>query len=267
MFRPAMLLSALLFALPATVLADELADGMKAWERQDYQQAHAIFSKLAAAGNPEAQRQLGEMIGFGDGVPEDLAKAEEWLTRAQANGSKEAAASLQTLHQRAARKADIAFYVSKYDGAELGLGRYGCVKPHFPIYSETKADIRKTAAAMSAWQACYQRFVAGLGAALPPGKAIPEDVANIMSVTEFAAAKARMEQVYTALAADAKQQATSLVAANDTWVKETEVYAKGQKLSNDHDIDELRRIKLARRYGAKSVKPVTAPPPAPSTGR
>jgi TPR repeat protein len=149
MFRPALLLSALLFALPVTVLADELADGIRAWERQDYRQAHAIFSKLAAAGNPEAQRQLGEMV----------------------------------------------------------------------------------------------------------------------SVTEFAAAKGRMDQLYTAMAADAKQQAIALVAANDAWVKETEVYAKGQKLSNDHDIDELRRIKLARRYGAKSVKPVTAPPPAPSTGR
>jgi uncharacterized protein len=240
MFRPALLLSALLIAVPVTVLADELADGIKAWERQNYTEAYAIFSKLAAAGNPEAQRQLGEMVGFGDGVPEDMAKAEEWLQRAQANGSKDAAASLQTLHQRAARKGDIAFYVSKYNGAELSLQKHRCVTPNFPKYSETKSEIKKVAARMTEWQACYQRFAADLTAAMPPGKAIPEDVANIMSTSEFAAAKNRMDHVYASMAADARKQATGLIAANDAWVKETEAYAKSEK-ANTRNIEDVSR--------------------------
>jgi uncharacterized protein len=250
MFRPALLLSAVLFALPVTVLADELADGIKAWERQDYTQAHAIFSKLAAAGNPEAQRQLGEMYGFGDGVPEDMAKADEWLNKARANGSKDAAASLQAVHQRAARKADIAFYVSKYDGAELSLQKHGCVQPSFPKYSETKAEIKKIAAVMSEWQACYQRFAADLAAAMPPGKAIPEDVANIMSTSEFAAAKTRMDKAYAAMAADARKQATDLIAANDAWVKETEVYAKSEKANTTNKQDGASRNSIDAQLAA-----------------
>jgi TPR repeat protein len=77
--------------------ADELSDGIKAWERQDYAQAQQIFSKLAKAGNAEAQRQLGEMIGFGEGVPETWpAQAQSRmsgpLTRLAAEGRAEAEA-------------------------------------------------------------------------------------------------------------------------------------------------------------------------------
>jgi uncharacterized protein YecT (DUF1311 family) len=260
MIRRALPLMALLFALSPLALADELADGLKAMERHDFTQAHAIFSKLAAAGNPEAQRQLGEMYGFGDGVPEDPAKAEEWLKRAQAGGSKDAAASLQAVHQRATRKADIAYYVSKYDGAELSLAKHGCVRPNFPERSETKGEMKKISAAMTEWLACYKGFANDLGAAMPAGKAIPEDVANLMSASEFAAAQARMNQVYAAMAADAKKQATELIAANDAWVKQTESYVKADNAAMQNDTDAFSRAAVGRSLGGPraAVAPIAS---------
>jgi len=130
-----LIMAAALAAAAGAALADDLADGIKAWEAQDFAKAHQLLGKAAAAGNPEAQLMVGEMYGFGEGVPEDAATAESWIRKAQAGGHKDAAESLNTLKQRGAHKQDIAYYISGYKGDEVRLEKYGCVKPVIPPVS------------------------------------------------------------------------------------------------------------------------------------
>jgi hypothetical protein len=208
-----------------TAGADELSDGIKAWERQDYAQAQRIFAKLAAAGNPEAQRQLGEMSGFGEGVPEDLAGARRWMERARAGGSKDAAASLALVERRAAGKADIGRILA-YDGAGLALARYACVAPAIPAASASKEDIDAVHRRVADWYACYGRFAHALAAA-PAGNAIPPATAEIMNTAELARARTRMDSVFARLAAEGKSEADAVVAAEAAWIGASERQLRG----------------------------------------
>lgn len=219
------LLGCILLVACASASADELADGIKAWESKDYAQAHRIFSKLAAAGNPEAQRQLGEMYGFGDGVPEDLAAARRWLEQARAGGSKDAAASLATVEQRASHKADIARYVA-YDGSDVALGHFGCVKPAIPEFSATKKEITEVNGAIANYYACYGRFARNLNDSLPPGKAIPPETAKLMNAAEFEQAKVALDKQYVRVAGDAKAELATVTAAEQSWLASTEKHAQ-----------------------------------------
>ena len=221
--------------------ADELADAMKAWEKQDFQQAHQIFSKLAKEGNAEAQLQLGEMVGFGEGVPEDSAQAEHWLKLALAGGNKDAAASLEAIKQRAAHKADIAHFVSAYDGADFKLEKFGCVKPVIPEVSKSQADIKAVSGGVTSWLACYDGFAKNLNSALPAGKAIPADIAKIMSVTELRTASSAMDKVYAGIGTDARAQAVQLIAANDAWLKRTKEYSTEYARTMQNDTDRRQR--------------------------
>ena len=199
--------------------ADPLQDGIAAWERKDFPMAHRIFTELAQRGNVEAQWQLGEMTGFGEGVPENPALAAQWLTKARDGGHKDALASLETLRQRGLRKAEIAHYVQKYDGAELSLARRGCVKPVLPSASIVRSELSAQRVAIDAYAACYNQFVAGLNAAMPPGKAIPPALAGLMSTTELDAARARMDAAYTRLASEGAAEAAQAARERDAWLE------------------------------------------------
>jgi TPR repeat protein len=223
--------------------ADELADAMKAWDTQDYRLAYQIFNKLAKTGNADAQRQLGEMYGFGEGVTEDLAEAEKWIGRSIALGNKDAVASLVTVRQRAARKAEIMHYVNTYDGAEVGFEKFACTEPEIPIVSKTQKEIKDVDAKMKTWRACYERFDNNLAAALPAGKVIPSDISNLMSVNELASAKMLMSNVYSRINANARIRALQIIAAYDTWIKRTGEYAV-EYARREKDDSERRRSEL-----------------------
>ncbi|MGB9992404.1 tetratricopeptide repeat protein [Pseudoduganella rhizocola] len=241
----------LLVVLAGLAGADELADGVKAWEAQDFSRAHQIFSKLAAAGNAEAQLLLGEMYGFGEGVPEDPAQAASWLNKAKAGGHPDAAASLATLQQRGVRKADIAYYANGgYQAENLRLDKYACVKPVFPDASRTQPEIRKTQAEMTAWSACYQRFTQGLANVMPAGKAIPADVAQLMSLSELAKARASMDKVYAAIAAAGEAEGRAVLAANDAWAARTKesVETMAKKTTDEQYARARERDRLSERY-------------------
>lgn len=227
----------------AAAFADELADGVKAWETRDFGRAQQIFSKLANAGNPEAQLLLGEMYGYGEGVAEDPALAERWLGQARANGHKDAAASLENVHQRAARKADIAHYVGGGDAAALTLARFGCVAPVFPEVSRTQLEIKATDALMKQWRACYERFGAHLAAQLPAGKAIPPDVAQLMNLVELERARAAMDKGYAAAAAGASREAAAFASASDAWYDRTQKYSLAmEKAARDDSARRQREL-------------------------
>lgn len=241
-----------LVCLPLVAMADEMADGFKAWEKQDYATAHRIFNKLASEGNAEAQRQLGEMIGFGDGVAEDPALAEQWLKRAMAGGNAEARQSLAMVQERTHRKADIAWYTTSYDGADIKLASFHCEMPTIPQRSETKEEVRKLDQKITAWLGCYDQFSKKLAAQLPVGKAIPEQVASVMNTRELDQARSRMDQVYKQEAADARKQAMALIDAQAAWAKNTGEYVKEASLIT---ANVTRQI--------PSAAPVPPPPPQP----
>ncbi len=248
----------LLFLLCTSVFADELADGIKAWEKQDFVQAYQAFTRLANAGNAEAQLLLGEMYGYGEGVPEDMAQAERWLKQAQARGHKDAAASLATMAARAAHKADIASYVN-YTGTERSLEKAGCVKPIIPELSKTRAEIKGVDAAVRLWRSCYDGFAAKLDSQRPPGSAIPAEIAKLMSLDELQRARSAMDKAYAALAADASEQAKELLAANDAWFVNSEKYGSAmlRKLQEEETIrgrfnaDVIERAQVAMRNQPK----------------
>jgi hypothetical protein len=247
--KKTILLVSLLMAT-ALVRADDLSDGLKAWEKKDFQGALQIFTRLAEAGNPEAQFQLGEMIGYGEGRPEDLALSERWLAKAQAGGHKDAAASIATMRQRATRKNDIAHYTEHYDGADVSLASRKCVRPEVPAVSRTRAEIKQVGAALDAWTTCYNGFVAGLSAALPAGKTIPPDIAKVMSSTEFDTARQRMDSRYAAMATDAASQAAAVSAAADAWRTATERQVK-------EDAVTTARLREEQRVTGEQARAVT----------
>src|SRR4051794_27145023 len=83
--------------------ADELADANALFEKKAYPEALQKYTKLANAGNVEAQQHLGQMYWYGEAGAVDEAKAEAWFRKAAAKGNKVAIASLEMYKQRALR--------------------------------------------------------------------------------------------------------------------------------------------------------------------
>ncbi len=228
----------------SVVHADELADAARFQDAKNYPQAQALYTRLAKAGNAEAQLALGELYGFGDGMPEDLKQAEFWIGKAAAQGQRDAPAALKVMQARAARKTDIAYYTTAYDGREVKLD---CVAPALPAVSTTNAEIHEVSSAFNQWQDCYNGFTARLNAALPAGKAIPPDLVGIMSNDEFARSSAAMDKVYAAIGAQAGAVAAELGARHQAWRGATELYVKGQSAQMQADYEQAQRQMAAAR--------------------
>lgn len=233
----------LLASLGNIVHADQLADANRAWEQQNFAEAVRIYQQLAQAGNPQAQLLLGEMVGFGEGTPEDADKAEALVRQAQAAGHPEAAAMLMTLQQRRAHKPDIARYVDQYDGQEV---RLDCPRPVFPETSGSRASVDQAFDTMKKWSACYEAYRARLAALLPAGKVIPLEIANVMSVAELTSARQRIDRAYSAVNAAAQAEAEQVLASNDDWLKRTKV-AIAARVTSEQSLTESRLRDLEQR--------------------
>ncbi len=83
--------SAALLPMTATGAAPVAAQGFEeadvAYERGDYALAFRLYTTLADQGNAVAQFNLGLMYDYGDGVPENNAKAAKWYRRAAGQGN------------------------------------------------------------------------------------------------------------------------------------------------------------------------------------
>ena len=75
--------------------------------------------------------------------------------------------------------------------------------------------------ALAAWRACYERFLAHYNDALPVGKSIPADLADLMSDDEIAAAQTLMSQVFVRVAEEARRQADAVTLAQAAWEGKT----------------------------------------------
>ena len=243
----------LMIGITSVARADELADAAKALEGKSYAQAMQIYTRLASAGNPVAQLHLGEMYWYGEGTPVDLAAAEGWFKKSAAAGNPQAAAALGVMKQRELRRTDIDFWVAKYDGADLKAGKFDCKRPDIPAVSKTNSDIKDISAAVAAWQQCYNGFVANLNDALPPGKRIPADLANLMNEQEYDAAVARLDKLYAKLSADEMTTAKATLAAHAAWRHATEAYAvEANRLAADRKISDLQEVENMRRQNERA---------------
>jgi hypothetical protein len=121
-----------------------------------------------------------------------------------ATGLLAASAAAQAGDQRA----DIDYYVRRYDGADIALSRFHC----------GAASAVRTAGERDAWLACYGRFSANYQAALPVGRSIPGEVADAMSDAELAQAQQRMSAVFVQIAQEARLQAGLVLQAQGDGV-------------------------------------------------
>jgi len=78
-------------------VAEQLEMADLSFSLEDYQQALNVLAPLAQQGNPTAQFRLGQMFSEGYAVPIDRVTAYYWWSKAKANGSNAAAASLAKL--------------------------------------------------------------------------------------------------------------------------------------------------------------------------
>ena len=239
--KSALLLGMSLVLLGGSALADDLATADKLLNAREYAQALPIYAKLAAAGNPAAQFHLGEMYWYGEGVPADMAKGDEWFRKAAAAGSAEAREALALSAQRKARQPDIDYYVQRYDGADVALAKFNCGQPAIPARSENNKDIKEISGAIDKWQACYKGFIKNLQDQLPAGKAIPADLANLMTDAEIQQATARMNQAYAEVNAEAKKQSDQIMAASDSWHKQTAEYVHTENARTQQVLLERER--------------------------
>ncbi len=245
--KPTLLLC-LLLAMPLAH-ADELADANALFDKKEYAQALKLYTKLANGGNAEAQQHLGEMYWYGEAGVIDDAIAQGWFQKSAAKGNKASATALDVMKKRVARKADIEFWISKYDGAELTAGPYRCPAPRLPAISKDNADIKAVADRIEAWQNCYNAFVVNLNAVTPLTKRIPADIAALMKQEEIDAATKHLQQVQDNVAEGAKVSSKLVLAdvaawraATDSWVKEhNEIVKNGPSAEKQADIDARKR--------------------------
>ena len=231
--------------------ADELVDAQKAWDAKDFSTAFQLFTKLANQGNGVAQLQLGEMYGFGEGTPENAELAARWLERAVAAGTPDAAASLELVQQRKARKAEITYYTTNFSGANVAYDKFKCVNPVIPKVSTTNEDIASVNAAVNSWSECYGRFVKNMNGAIPVKNTIPVDVLNLMSQAEFQQADVLMSATYEKIASDAKKIADGIMLDNARWKAETEEYVSN---SNDQQKAQIARLERLNEMDARHLK-------------
>jgi len=79
----------MLILMSAPVYADDLQDGLIAYERKDYKTALEKFKPLAAQGDDgEVQLLLASLYANGKGVAQDYVQALKWFTIAGAQGNK-----------------------------------------------------------------------------------------------------------------------------------------------------------------------------------
>lgn len=243
-------IAVLALMLPCSAMADELANANKFLESKDYPRALATFTKLANAGNTAAQFHLGEMYWYGEAGKIDLGQARLWLDKAAAGGNKEALEALQIMRERELRQADIAFWVSAYDGQDLKQGKFDCARPAIPAISKDSAAIKVVETAYVGWQQCYNGFVQNLNDALPPGKRIPPDISKLMNQIEYDSAVAHLDKVYARISGEAGTAAAIISADFNSWLDATSAFAKERNAAIDVDTkqgaEEMRQARELR---------------------
>lgn len=246
---------ALSLCLPLSMLlagaawADELADANALFQKKAYAQALKLYTRLADAGNAEAQLHLGEMYWYGEAGAIDDIRADAWFRKAAAQGNQSAAAALKVMGQRAARRAEITYWLSGYDGAELTSGAFRCPAPRIPAMSKSNDEIAAVAARMQLWQDCYNGFVRNLNSAAPLVQRIPADLAALMNQPEMDQAGKYLGEVLLRIAEQGQVGSGLVLADFGAWRSATDAYIAERNLilkntpsaERQQDIDARKR--------------------------
>lgn len=246
------------FLFCTAVFADELDDANKLLDAKSYAQGVALLTKLSDAGNTNAELRLGQVYWYGEGVPVDRAKADALFAKAAAAGNADAKVAMGMTAARQQHMADIAYWTTRYDGADLTSGQFDCKAPVLPAKSTTRDDVKKTSNEVNQWRTCYNGFARNLDDAMPAGKRIPPEIADLMTDQEMDQARAHLDKVYSRVASNAKTSADKTMADFARWQKDTTDYLRQVKLESEHYAnDNSIEIQNAAR---------NAPPPPPVAG-
>jgi hypothetical protein len=131
----------------------------------------------------------------------------------------------QIVAQRRAHQADIDYYTSRYDGADLAA-KAGCAEPVIPAHSASRDGVKQVRVNLAEWSECYQRFIGSYNALLPAGKAIPTEVAAVMTDAERQVAATRMDMAYTEIAMEMQRKAQALNVKSELWAQATSEYLR-----------------------------------------
>jgi len=244
--RPFMFALAIAVAAPA--LANDLAEANRLLEAKSYPQALSLLARLAGQGNATAQLRLGQVYWYGEGVPVDRAKADALFAQAAAAGNTEAKQAQGLTARRAQHGAEIAYWSGGYDGADLKAAREACVVPAIPAKSEANNEIKAVQASVKAWQECHNGFVQRVEGLLPPGKAIPEPVLDVMTDEEVERAKVHLGGIYKRISEEAAGGAGRAMTAYGAWEKATQEYVSVQNTLAESR-ERQRREELERMRG------------------
>ncbi|MET0365188.1 MAG: SPOR domain-containing protein [Sphingobium sp.] len=108
-------------AVAATPAAADVKAGVDAWQQGDYARAITEWRPLAAAGDADAQFNLGQAYKLGRGVPVDLPIAMDWFRKASAQGHPRAADNLGLLLFQQGKREEALPFIRK--SAERGEAR------------------------------------------------------------------------------------------------------------------------------------------------
>lgn len=261
------LIAGLLLGVSGVAMAGDLEDANKFLDAKAYDKAFPLYSKLAEAGNVEAQFRLGEMYWYGDGTAVDIATATKWMQQAAGRGHPGAIESLDILKQRQVRANDIAYWTTGYKGDDLVSGQFNCTAPVFPSESKTKATIKEVTDGYAKWQQCYNGFANNLNAVTQSGQHIPLDVQKLFTPKEAEQAGANLSRVYEATVTQAQDDATRIAGQYEAWQKATEKYVMAANRANRTDYDiEKRNMEESEMRRRESYPKMPAPSPLPSSG-
>jgi len=210
--------------LSGAVQGGELEDAKSLFEQKKYPEALKLYTRLANAGNVEAQQNLGQMYWYGEAGAVDEARAQAWFRKAAAKGNKVAADSLLIMDERVKRRAEIDHWLTGYDGSELRSGKFGCPAPRIPAISKQTEEIERVTNTINKWQDCYNAFVQNLNAHSPLANQIPADVARLMNAAEMERAKKRLAAVQENISEEAKVASKLVLADVAVWRNATEAY-------------------------------------------
>jgi hypothetical protein len=256
-----------LLLVSSAALADDMADANKYLMANEFSKALPLYTRLANAGNADAQFRLGEMVWFGDGIPQDLEAARRWFEKSAAGGNADAREALAALERRKTRGGEIAYWTGQYDGADLRAGQFACPSPVIPAVSTTNADIGATRTAIESWRDCYNGFVANLNATAPVAKRIPADVLDMMTPREVASARTHIESVYRTVLTQGERDAHAVKRQQLAWESATSRYAKEENARVERVKREETRLIVDNRKGWQdnaAMQRQVPPPPMSS---
>jgi uncharacterized protein len=97
-----MTIAAVLFLVVPQCFADDLGDGLAAYDRGDYQSALEEWKKAAAVGEAAAMNAIAGLYDQGYGVGRDRAMAAKWYRRSAERGNAVGQLNLGDMYSRGA---------------------------------------------------------------------------------------------------------------------------------------------------------------------